>query len=106
MTARAIPAEYGAESGRKEEVVRTLGTRDCRTAIRTRDAALDAARRVVNADLADAGMKPLHYGPGLSRSAPAWLSEVLRDLENGLHRFNEREWDKVAQEVLLSDRRA
>lgn len=80
----------GTKSGRREEVVRILRTRDYRTAIRTRDAALDALRGVVNAALAGAGMKPLHDDPDLPTSAPAWLSEAVRDREDPLRRSDER----------------
>ncbi|WP_143225553.1 DUF6538 domain-containing protein [Acetobacter pomorum] len=45
---------FGAKSGMKDEIVRTLGTRDYREAVKGRDAALEAIRKEVNAKLIDA----------------------------------------------------
>lgn len=54
-----VGAVKGSSSGLCREVVRTLGTRDSREAVRRRDAAIAAIRSQVNQALLEAGREPL-----------------------------------------------
>ncbi|WP_155467982.1 DUF6538 domain-containing protein [Acetobacter pasteurianus] len=71
---------FGAKSGMKDEIVRTLGTRDYREAVKRRDAALAAIRKEVNAKLTDANLPPLH-----GDYVPNWWAAPEKAVEAGLH---------------------
>ncbi|GBR57244.1 hypothetical protein AA18889_1071 [Acetobacter senegalensis DSM 18889] len=61
---------YRTKSGIKQEVIRSLQTRDAREAIRRRDKALAEMRAEVDHRLIQAGLKPLH-----GAWCPEWATE-------------------------------
>lgn len=71
---------YGAAGGKKDDIVRTLSTRDYREALKRRDNALEAIRREVNDKLTAANLLPLH-----GEYAPHWWATPEKAVEAGLH---------------------
>ena len=71
---------FGAASGKKDDIVRTLGTRDYREALKRRDNALDTIRNEVNAKLTTADLPPLH-----GEYIPHWWATPEKAVEAGLH---------------------
>ncbi|WP_249211929.1 DUF6538 domain-containing protein [Gluconobacter cerinus] len=61
---------FGAKSGIKQEVIRSLGTRDKHEAIRRRDKALAVMRGDLDAKLVAAGFLPIH-----GHWQPDWMNE-------------------------------
>lgn len=61
---------FGTKTGIKQEVVRSLGTRDKQEAIRRRDKALAAMREDLDAKLVAAGFLPIH-----GHWQPDWMNE-------------------------------
>ncbi|WP_249206716.1 hypothetical protein [Gluconobacter cerinus] len=57
---RDVGAVLGSSTGIRRDVLKSLQTREYKTALRLRDAALEAIRRMVNGKLVDAGYAPLH----------------------------------------------
>ncbi|NHN84168.1 tyrosine-type recombinase/integrase [Acetobacter musti] len=78
------------------EVVRTLGTKDHREALRRRDKALEAIRRELDSKLVAAGLAPLH-----GDWEPPWPSVDQRAVEDGL--AYRQDLEKASGEYIARD---
>ncbi|GBR47762.1 hypothetical protein [Gluconobacter roseus] len=67
---RDVGAVLGSSTGLRRDVLKSLQTKDRKTAFKLRDAALEAIRRSLNLKLAEAGLPPLH-----GDVVPDWMSE-------------------------------
>ncbi|AAW61967.1 Hypothetical protein GOX2232 [Gluconobacter oxydans 621H] len=67
---RDVGAVLGSSTGLRRDVLKSLRTKDRKTAFKLRDAALEAIRRSLNLKLAEAGLPPLH-----GDAVPDWMSE-------------------------------
>ncbi|ANA13378.1 DUF6538 domain-containing protein [Acetobacter oryzifermentans] len=61
---------YSTKSGIKQEIIRSLQTRDPKEAIKRRDKALAEMRAEIDRRLTQAGLKPLH-----GNWCPEWATE-------------------------------
>ncbi|MFT9219995.1 hypothetical protein [Gluconobacter oxydans] len=67
---RDVGAALGSRTGIRRDVLKSLQTRERKTALKLRDAALEAIRRSLNLKLAEAGLPPLH-----GDAVPEWMNE-------------------------------